>query len=62
MTSTKDSPTGLPSVRPGTDISADPEALETATDEVPATSDAAEYDEDGEALGGTGGENAGGAG
>jgi hypothetical protein len=61
MTSSSDSPTGLP-VGPGTDISVDPEALEADSEDTPATSDPQELDSDGEDLGGTGGENAGGAG
>ena len=61
MTSSSESPTGLP-VGPGTDISVDPEALEAQGEDAPATSDPAQFDDDGEDLGGTGGENAGGAG
>jgi hypothetical protein len=62
MTSSDDTPTGLPSVGPGTDISADPDSLDVAAEQKPATSDPAEFDDDGTDLGGTGGENAGGAG
>jgi hypothetical protein len=62
MTSPNESSTGVPSVGPGTDVTADPDALATDTEDKPATSDPAEFDEDGEDLGGTGGENAGGAG
>jgi len=62
VTSPDESSTGLPSVLPGTDITADPTGLDEPGDQTPATSDPAEFDEDGEALGGTGGENAGGAG
>jgi hypothetical protein len=61
MTSTNEPTTGLP-VGPGTDISVDPADLAEPTDDTPATSDPAEMDENGEELGGTGGENAGGAG
>jgi hypothetical protein len=53
-------------VGPGTDITADPEALaaqdEEQGDEAPATSNAEQFREDGETLGGTGGLEAGGAG
>lgn len=45
----------------GTDIDAADLDVEAPVDP-PATSDATEYDEDGESLGGTGGLNAGGAG
>jgi hypothetical protein len=61
MTSPSDSPSGLP-VGPGTDISVDPADLAEPAEQAPATSDPAELDTDGEDLGGTGGENAGGAG
>ena len=63
MTSTNESPTGVPSVGPGTDITATPDALEDHDEaDKPATSDPAEYADGGEDLGGTAGENAGGAG
>jgi hypothetical protein len=61
MTSPDEPTTGLP-VGPGTDISIDPADLAEPGEQTPATSDPAEFDGDGEALGGTGGENAGGAG
>ena len=61
MTSSDEPTSGLP-VGPGTDISIDPADLAEAGEQTPATSDPAEFDGDGEALGGTGGENAGGAG
>ena len=61
MTPPDEAPTGLP-VGPGTDISVDPADLVEPNDEAPATSDPDEFDGDGEDLGGTGGENAGGAG
>jgi hypothetical protein len=66
MTSTNESSTGVTSVGPGTDITADPEALAASEadkgEEKPATSNAEQYREDGETLGGTGGLEAGGAG
>jgi hypothetical protein len=52
---------GVPEVGEGTDIDAAQLDLDSPTDP-PATSDATEYVEDGETLGGTGGLNAGGAG
>ncbi|MDT7543904.1 MAG: hypothetical protein QOE99_14 [Actinomycetota bacterium] len=51
----------LPDLGEGTDIDAAELDLDAPTDP-PATSDATEYVEDGETLGGTGGLNAGGAG
>jgi hypothetical protein len=50
-----------PDIGPPTDIDAAELDLEAETDP-PATSDAREYVEEGETLGGTGGLNAGGAG
>lgn len=51
-----------PELGTGTDIDAAELDVDAAVDEPPATSDPQEYVEDGEGLGGTGGENAGGAG
>jgi hypothetical protein len=45
-----------------TDITADPDDLDTTAEEKPATSTAEEFREDGTTLGGTGGMDAGGAG
>jgi hypothetical protein len=46
----------------GTDIDATELDVEAPVEDPPASSNAEEYAEDGETLGGTGGENAGGAG
>ena len=64
MTSPNESSTGGTSVGPGTDITADLDALaaEDQGDETPATSNAEQFREDGETLGGTGGSDSGGAG
>jgi hypothetical protein len=51
-----------PDVGEPTDVAADPNDLDTAADEKPATSSAEEFREDGTTLGGTGGMDAGGAG
>jgi hypothetical protein len=51
-----------PDIGPGTDINAAQLDVETPVEDPPPTSDAEEYVEDGETLGGTGGLNAGGAG
>lgn len=50
-----------PDLGPGTDIDADDLDLDAPPEPTP-TSDAEEYTEDGETLGGTGGLDAGGAG
>ena len=55
-------PEDAPTVEEGTDITADPDDLDVPSDEKPATSDAEQFREDGETLGGTGGMDAGGAG
>jgi len=51
-----------PDLGKGTDIDAAELDVEAPVADPPATSDAQEYVEDGEGLGGTGGLNAGGAG
>ncbi len=51
---------GRAPIADGTDIQVELEDIES--DEAPATSAAEEYHEDGDALGGTGGKDAGGAG
>ena len=51
-----------PGLGKGTDIDAADLDVEAPVEEPPASSDAEEYLEDGETLGGTGGLNAGGAG
>ena len=51
---------GRTPIADGTDISVDPKDLDS--DDAPATSAAEEYREDTDALGGTGGADAGGAG
>ena len=51
---------GRAPIADGTDIQIDLEDIET--DEAPATSDAEAFREDGDAAGGTGGKDAGGAG
>ena len=51
---------GRAPIADGTDISVDPKDLDT--DEAPATSAAEQYRDDADALGGTGGKDAGGAG
>jgi hypothetical protein len=51
-----------PGIGPPTDIDAAELDVEAPVENPAATSDATEYVEDGETLGGTGGENAGGAG
>jgi hypothetical protein len=51
-----------PNLGKGTDIDAAELDVEAPVEDPPASSDADEYVEDGETLGGTGGLNAGGAG
>jgi hypothetical protein len=51
-----------PKLGDGTDIDAAKLDVEARVEDPPASSDAEEYVEDGETLGGTGGLNAGGAG
>ena len=51
-----------PELGEGTDIDAAELDVEAPVEDPPASSDAEEYAEDGETLGGTGGLNAGGAG
>ena len=51
---------GRAPIADGTDVSVDPKDIET--DDAPATSSAEQYREDSDALGGTGGKDAGGAG
>ena len=51
-----------PELGEGTDIDAAELDVEAPVEDPPASSDAEEYVEDGETLGGTGGLNAGGAG
>jgi len=51
-----------PDIGAGTDIDAASLDVEAPVEELPATSDPEEYVDNDETLGGTGGENAGGAG
>lgn len=51
-----------PDLGPGTDVDASELDVEAPVEDPPPTSDAERFVEDGEALGGTGGLNAGGAG
>ena len=55
-------PEDSPQVFDGTDISVDPDELEVEADEKPATTDAEQMAGGDDGMGGTGGENAGGAG
>jgi hypothetical protein len=70
MTSTDEPPTdqssGVTSLGPSTEVTADPAVLAahegSPEEETPATSNAEQFREDGETMGGTGGLDSGGAG
>lgn len=55
-------PDDAPDLEDGTDVEVDPDDLDVAPEDKPATSDAEQFREHGETLGGTGGMDAGGAG